>query len=132
VFNPLRLRCNICQEEFMMIRSQAFQRSRRRCAPMGDAPNGAGMSFPTTPVAQQPRGRSDSWFEAMAQAWADVMDEQAQTVVRLSDEFSANRNDPGSAIQLQAQAQKLSFLATASSTSINSVGNALEVLAKKQ
>ena len=34
--------------------------------------------------------------------------------------------------ELQAQAQKMAYLATASSTSINSVGNALEVLAKKQ
>jgi hypothetical protein len=96
------------------------------------APQGAG-AFPTPPVAQQPRQRSDSWFEAMAQAWADVMDKQAEQVVALSDEMSgAGRDDPSTAIQLQAQAQKMSFLATASSTSINSVGNALEVLVKKQ
>jgi hypothetical protein len=102
---------------------------------MAATPDGAqqgGAPFPTTPVAQQPRGRSDSWFEAMAQAWADVMDKQAESVVALSGEMSDGRDDPGTAIQLQAQAQKMSFLATASSTSINSVGNALEVLAKKQ
>lgn len=96
------------------------------------AQGSAGGAFPTTPVAQQPRQRSDSWFEAMAQAWADVMDKQAEVVVKLSDEMSSGRDDPGTATQLQAQAQKMAFLATASSTSINSVGNALEVLAKKQ
>jgi hypothetical protein len=98
-------------------------------------PEGAqqgGAPFPTTPTAQQPRGRSDSWFEAMAQAWAEVMDKQAEQVVALSDELTSGRDDPGTAIQLQAQAQKMAYLATASSTSINSVGNALEVLAKKQ
>jgi hypothetical protein len=102
---------------------------------MAASPDGApqgGAPFPSTPVAQQSRNRSDSWFEAMAQAWADVMDKQAEQVVTLSDEMSNGRDDPGTAIQLQAQAQKMSFLATASSTSINSVGNALEVLAKKQ
>jgi hypothetical protein len=93
---------------------------------------GASTSFPTTPVANQPRERSDSWFEAMAQAWAEVMDRQAEQVVALSGELTAGRDDPGTAIQLQAQAQKMSFLATGASTSINSVGNALEVLAKKQ
>jgi hypothetical protein len=93
---------------------------------------GAGGGFPTTPVAQQPRARSDSWFEAMAQAWADVMDKQAGVVVSLSDEMSSGRDDPGTALQLQSQAQKMAFLSTASSTSINSVGNALEMLAKKQ
>jgi hypothetical protein len=102
---------------------------------MAATPDGAqqgGGAFPTTPVAQQPRGRSDSWFEAMAQAWAEVMDKQAEQVVALSDELTNGRDDPGTAIQLQAQAQKMAYLATASSTSINSVGNALEVLAKKQ
>jgi hypothetical protein len=91
-----------------------------------------GAPFPTTPTSAQPKERSDSWFEAMAQAWADVMDKQAETVVALSGEMSSGRDDPSTAIQLQAQAQKMSFLSTGASTSINSVGNALEVLAKKQ
>lgn len=98
-------------------------------------PEGAqqgGAPFPTTPSMQQPRGRSDSWFEATAQAWAEVMDKQAEQVVALSDELTSGNDDPGTAIQLQAQAQKMAYLATASSTSINSVGNALETLAKKQ
>lgn len=102
---------------------------------MAAQPDGAqpgAAPFPATPVSPQPRARSDSWFEAMAQAWAEVMDKQAAEVVALSDELSAGRDDPGTAIQLQAQAQKMAYLATASSTSINSVGNALEVLAKKQ
>jgi hypothetical protein len=97
----------------------------------GSAAGGA-TPFPTTPVVKQPKERSDSWFEAMAQAWAEVMDRQAEQVVALSAELTAGRDDPSTAIQLQAQAQKMSFLATGASTSINSVGNALEVLAKKQ
>jgi hypothetical protein len=104
--------------------------------PMSNAmPEGAqqsGTAFPATPASQPSRGRSDSWFEAMAQAWAEVMDKQAEQVVALSDELTNGNDDPGTAIQLQAQAQKMAYLATASSTSINSVGNALEVLAKKQ
>ena len=88
--------------------------------------------FPGTPVANQSPQRSDSWFESMAQAWATVMDKQAEQVVSLSNEMSSGRDDPGTAIQLQAQAQKMGFLSTASSTSINTVGNALETLAKKQ
>jgi hypothetical protein len=94
---------------------------------------GAGATqFPGTPVASQPPERSDSWFESMAQAWATVMDKQAEQVVNLSNEMSSGRDDPGTAVQLQAQAQKMGFLSTASSTSVNTVGNALEILAKKQ
>jgi hypothetical protein len=106
--------------------------SNLKMATMPEGAQQGGAPFPATPTAQQPRGRSDSWFEAMAQAWAEVMDKQAEQVVALSDELTNGRDDPGTAIQLQAQAQKMAYLATASSTSINSVGNALEVLAKKQ
>jgi hypothetical protein len=102
-------------------------------APASDGSAAGGSAqFPGTPVQPQPRARSDSWFEAMAQAWADTMDKQASQVVALSDELGTGRDDPGTAIQLQAQAQKMAFLATAASTSTNTVGNALETLAKKQ
>jgi hypothetical protein len=97
-----------------------------------DIPESGGGPFPSTPVAAQPEDRSNSWFEAMAQAWGEVMDKQAAQVVSLSDELTAGRDDPGTATQLQAQAQKMAYLSTAASTSINSAGNALELLAKKQ
>jgi hypothetical protein len=88
--------------------------------------------FPSTPPLDQPRTRSDSWYEAMAQAWSEVMDKQAQQIVSLSDELTSGVDNPGTAVQLQAQAQKMAFMATAASTSVNTVGNALEVLSKKQ
>jgi cytochrome P450 len=101
-------------------------------AQMNDGGTSAPSNFPSTPVSQQPRSRSDSWFEAMAQAWAKVMDKQAEEVVSLSSELSNGQDDPSTAVQLQAQAQKMAFLSTGASTSINTLGNALEVLAKKQ
>jgi hypothetical protein len=97
-----------------------------------DGLDGGSGRFPATPTAAQPGNRSNSWFEAMAQAWAEVLDRQAAQVVSLSDEFSQGRDDPGTATQLQAQAQKMSILSTAATTSINSAGQALEMLAKKQ
>jgi hypothetical protein len=99
---------------------------------MNDAPTAAPNGFPSTPVSPQPGTRSDSWFEAMAHAWAKVMDKQANEVVTLSDELSSGKDDPSTAVQLQAQAQKMAFLSTGASTSINTLGNALELLAKKQ
>jgi hypothetical protein len=107
-----------------------FQHTKLAAA--NDMPQSGGGAFPSTPVAAQPEHRSNSWFEAMAQAWGEVIDKQAAQVVALSDEMSAGRDDPGTATQLQAQAQKMAFLSTAASTSINSAGNALELLAKKQ
>jgi hypothetical protein len=108
-------------------------RQPRRFAAAGNgSAAGSAAGFPGTTPGPQPSSRSDSWFEAMAQAWGTVMDKQAQQVVDLSAEMSGGNNDPGTAIQLQAQAQKMAFLATAASTSVNTAGNAIEVLSKKQ
>jgi hypothetical protein len=96
----------------------------------GDAP--AGAQFPSAPLPSQSMERSDSFFEAAASAWAAVLDRQADQLVSLSHEMTSGNDNPGTAIQLQAQAQKLAFFATAASTSTNTLGNAFEVLAKKQ
>jgi hypothetical protein len=111
-----------------------FKRQPRRFATANNgAANGAGSApFPTTTPGPQPANRSDSWFEAMAQAWGTVMDQQAEQIVNLSSQMTAGSDNPGTAIQLQAQAQKLAFLSTAASTSVNTAGNAIEVLSKKQ
>jgi hypothetical protein len=109
-----------------------FKPQRRKQA----APNGGGSAggpgFPPITPGPQPGNRADSWFEAMAQAWGTVMDRQAEQIVTLSAEMTNGNDNPGTAIQLQAQAQKLAFLATAASTSVNTAGNAIEVLSKKQ
>jgi hypothetical protein len=110
-----------------------FKRQPRRFAGANSGANGAGSApFPTTTPGPQPANRSDSWFEAMAQAWGTVMDQQAEQIVNLSSQMTSGSDNPGTAIQLQAQAQKLAFLSTAASTSVNTAGNAIEVLSKKQ
>jgi hypothetical protein len=111
-----------------------FKHSPRKMAAAnnGSASGSASTGFPVATPGPQPGNRSDSWFEAMAQAWGAVMDKQADQIVTLSNEMSAGNDNPGTAIQLQAQAQKLAFLATAASTSVNTAGNAIEVLSKKQ
>jgi hypothetical protein len=101
-------------------------------AASGQSSSTGSATFPNTPPSEQPKTRSDSWYEAMAQAWSEVIDKQAQQIVGLSAELTSGVDNPGTAVQLQAQAQKMAFMSTAASTSINTVGNALEVLSKKQ
>jgi hypothetical protein len=109
-----------------------YKHSPRKMAAANNGSASGSAGFPATAPGPQPQSRSDSWFEAMAQAWGSVMDRQAEQVVTLSNEMSSGTDNPGTAIQLQAQAQKLAFLATAASTAVNTAGNAIEVLSKKQ
>ena len=109
-----------------------FKRQHRKMAAANNGSATGTAGFPAAVPGPQPGNRSDSWFEAMAQAWGTVMDKQAEQIVSLSNEMTSGNDNPGAAIQLQAQAQKLAFLATAASTSVNTAGNAIEVLSKKQ
>lgn len=73
-----------------------------------------------------------SWYEAMAKAWGSALDTQAGKITELSDQISNNGQDQPSTITLlTTESLKMQFLATNSSTSTNSVGQALDSLARK-
>ena len=74
-----------------------------------------------------------SWYEAMARAWGNSLDDQATTIRDLSNQVSEGGQDqPSSMIELTAQSLKMQFMSNNASTSTNSVGQALEALARKQ
>ena len=75
---------------------------------------------------------SGSWFEAMAQAWGQTLDTQADRIQQQSDIVSGGDDTPGAITQLTAQSLKMSFLSNSSHTAISSVGQALETMARKQ
>jgi hypothetical protein len=73
-----------------------------------------------------------SWFEAMARAWGNALDQQASRVTELSQELSNGGDQPSTMTVLTAESLKMQFLANNASTANNSVGQALETLGKKE
>jgi hypothetical protein len=74
-----------------------------------------------------------TWFEAMARAWGEALDNQAATIQQNSDAISNGGADTPQAItELTAQSLKMGFLSTSSHTSISTVGEALKTMAQKQ
>ena len=75
---------------------------------------------------------SGSFFEAMARAWGQALDSQANLIQQKSDAVAAGGSDNPSALtELTTESLRMSFLSNSSSTSISSVGQALETMARK-
>jgi hypothetical protein len=104
------------------------------------------MSNTILTAAMQPSSTTaagkKSWFEAMADAWGQALDTQAQRIVDKSESVSSAQATSGSAsesadspkdiTELTAMSLRMSFLASSSHTAISSVGSALETMARKQ
>jgi hypothetical protein len=76
---------------------------------------------------------ANSWYAAMARAWGGALDQEAATITRMSDAVSNGGQDqPSTMTQLTAESQRMQFLSSSASTSMNSVGDALQALGKKQ
>lgn len=73
-----------------------------------------------------------SWYEAMADAWGSALDDQAGRITELSDAVAGGQDNPSTMTLLTAESLRMQFLANNASTSTNSVGQALESLARKQ
>ena len=85
-----------------------------------------------SPMTQQKSAKPGTWFEAMAQAWGDALDNQANTIQQQSDAISGGNDTPSAITELTAQSLKMGFLSTSSHTSVSTVGEALKTMAQKQ
>ena len=76
---------------------------------------------------------SGSWYEAMAEAWGEALDKQANKIVELgTDLHSAGIDTPSKVHELTAESLRMGFLSNSSHTSLTSVASALETMARKQ
>jgi hypothetical protein len=84
--------------------------------------------------ASGPSGNdTKSWYEAMAKAWGQALNQQAQVITDLSNQVSnAGQDQPSQVTQLTAESMRFSYLATNASTATTSVGEALQTLGRKQ
>ena len=93
------------------------------------SPGSPSLSAAAAPAAQDTK----SWYEAMAKAWGQALNQQAQVITQLSDQVSnAGQDQPSQVTQLTAESMRFSFLATNASTATTSVGEALQTLGRKQ
>ena len=77
-------------------------------------------------------GTAESWFEALAKAWGTALDAQAQKITDLSNQVGAGDDSPSQLALLTAEGQRMSFMANSEATSVSSVGDALQAMARKQ
>ena len=85
------------------------------------------------PMTQQKSAKGGgTWFEAMAQAWGNALDKQADAIQAKSDLVAGGDDRPGTITELTAESMKMGFLANSSHTAISSVSQGLETMARKQ
>lgn len=72
-----------------------------------------------------------TWFEALADAWGQTLDQQASRIETMGDAVGAGGDNPSTITKLTAESMRMSFMANSSSSSIDSVGKALETMARK-
>jgi hypothetical protein len=88
---------------------------------------------PMTTTPPSANNAPSSWFEAMAQAWGQALDQQASVIQQQSDALANGGSDsPSTITALSASSLKMSFLSDNSHTSLTSVGEALDTMARKQ
>lgn len=96
---------------------------------------GSTSMLAATPLTGSRMGRSEdanSWFEALAQAWGQSLDTQAARIEQMSDSVTGQGTDnPSQITKLTAESMRMSFMANSSATSLDSVGKALETMARK-
>jgi len=94
--------------------------------------NYATMSVASGLQGSNTKNRPGSWFEAMAHAWGQVLDSQAVRITELSDQVGTGGDDkPSVMAMLTAESLRMNFMANSESTSVDSVGRALETMARK-
>jgi len=76
--------------------------------------------------------RNASWFEAMAEAWGEALNDQADKIVEMSDGLVEGVEMPKEVSLLTAASLRMQFLSNSSHTAITAVGSSLETMARKQ
>lgn len=82
--------------------------------------------------SQRHGSKSASWYEAMAEAWGKTLDAKANEIEVASDQLAEGDNRPAHITRMTALAQEMGFMSNSAHTSLQSVGTALETMARKQ
>jgi hypothetical protein len=76
--------------------------------------------------------QTGNFFEALARAWGEALDKQAQVIQEKSAVLNQDGNDtPGAMTELTAESAKIAFMANSSHTSMSESAEALKAVAQK-
>jgi hypothetical protein len=76
--------------------------------------------------------KSGGFFEALARAWGEALDKQAQVISDKSNQLNQDGSDTLSNItELTAESSRMSFLANSSHTSLSESGEAMKAVSQK-
>jgi hypothetical protein len=80
---------------------------------------------------QRHDGKSASWYEAMADAWGKTLNAKADEIETAAEQMNDGSDDPAHLTKMTSLAQQMGFMSNSAHTSLQSVGTALETLARK-
>lgn len=103
-------------------------------SPTGNGLNVDVLALGASPTPSSGKGRSGgtgSWFQAVAEAWGQTLDNQAQRITTLSDNIGEGDEKPSQLAQLSAESMRMNFMANSENTSVSSIGQSLETMARK-
>lgn len=90
------------------------------------------ISFASSASNNSSSEKPGNWFEAMADAWGEALDEQADRIVQQSERVADGFNSPAEITELTAESLRMNFISNSSHTALTSVGSSLDTLARKQ
>ena len=99
---------------------------------MSNNVNPLAMMALTPMTAAQRQGKPASWYEVMAEAWGKTLDAKAHEIESAANEMAGGNDSPAHITQMTALAQQMGFMSNSAHTSLQSVGTALETMARKQ
>jgi hypothetical protein len=76
-------------------------------------------------------GGSNNWFQALATAWGQSLDQEAQRIETMSDGIGGGNEEPSQIAQLSAESLRMQFISQSENTSIDAVGQSLQTMARK-
>ena len=82
--------------------------------------------------SQSRSGKGASWFEVMADAWGKTLDAKASEIEAAGDALADGNDKPAHITHMTMLAQQMGFMSNSAHTSLQSVGTALETMARKQ
>ena len=90
--------------------------------------------LPTSMLAQSGAQSNNptSWYEIMAEAWGRTLDSKASEIETAAQELAEGDDTPSQMTMMTALAQQMNFMSNSAHTSLQSVGTALETMARKQ
>lgn len=74
---------------------------------------------------------SGSWFEAVASAWGQTLDNEAQKITTMSDGIGQGNEQPSQIAELSAESMRMNFMSNSENTSVSSIGESLQTMARK-